>query len=73
MTLSLTVHGFIQDEFIPAHRADLLHDMTAWVRDGSVRYREDVVNGLDQTPEALRGLLGGRNFGKLLVKVGDDA
>ena len=44
--------------------------MSAWVADGSVRYREDFVTGLENAPEAFRGLLRGRNFGKLLVEVG---
>ena len=37
-----------------------------------VRYREDVVEGLEHAPDALAGILGGRNFGKLLVRVGHD-
>ncbi len=43
-----------------------------WVMDGTLRYREDIVTGLDRAPEALAGILGGRNFGKLLVRVGPD-
>jgi hypothetical protein len=39
------------------------------VADGSLVYREDVVDGLENAPEALIGILTGRNFGKLLVKV----
>jgi hypothetical protein len=42
------------------------------VRSGEIKYREDIVNGLDRAPEAFIGLLQGRNFGKLLVKLGDD-
>ncbi|MGN6160980.1 MAG: NADP-dependent oxidoreductase [Marmoricola sp.] len=72
LTMSLTVRGFIQDEFIPSHQADFLRDMSAWVADGSVRYREDVVEGLEHATEAFRGLLTGRNVGKLLVQVGTD-
>ena len=72
LTLSLTVRGFIQDEFVPAHHEAFLRDMSGWVRDGSVRYREDVVDGLEQAPEAFRGLLAGRNFGKLVVRVGEE-
>jgi NADPH-dependent curcumin reductase CurA len=41
-----------------------------WIRDGSLRYREDVAEGLDAAPEAFIGLLRGRNFGKLVVRVG---
>jgi NADPH-dependent curcumin reductase CurA len=72
LTRSLTVRGFIQDEFTHSHGRDFVRDMTGWVADGSVRYREDVVEGLENAPEAFRGLLRGRNFGKLLVQVGDD-
>lgn len=71
LTLSLTVRGFIQSEFEPTLTEAFQRDMTGWVRDGKVRYREDVVEGLANTPEAFRGLLVGRNFGKLLVKVGE--
>ncbi len=73
LTRSLTVRGFIQDEFTRSHGRDFVRDMTRWVADGDVRYREDVVQGLEQAPEAFRGLLRGSNFGKLLVQVGDDS
>ena len=43
-----------------------------WVADGSLKYREDVVDGLDKAPDALAGILSGQNFGKLLVRVGPD-
>jgi NADPH-dependent curcumin reductase len=69
---SLTVRGFIQGEFVKSHTADFVRDMPGWVADGSVRYREDVVEGLDAAPEAFRGLLTGANFGKLLVRVSPD-
>ncbi|GAA4098529.1 NADP-dependent oxidoreductase [Nocardioides kongjuensis] len=71
LTLSLTIRGFIQSEFEATLTESFQRDMTAWVRDGKVRYREDVVEGLVNAPEAFRGLLVGRNFGKLLVKVGE--
>lgn len=69
LALSLTVRGFIQDEFVAEHHEDFLREMSGWVADGSVRYREDVVDGLEAAPEAFRGLLVGRNVGKLLVRV----
>ncbi|MGN6722692.1 MAG: zinc-binding dehydrogenase, partial [Marmoricola sp.] len=72
LTLSLTVRGFIQDEFIPTHHENFLRDMSGWIADGSVRYREDVVEGLENATEAFRGLLTGRNVGKLLIGVGAD-
>ena len=42
------------------------------VRSGRLRFREDVVEGLDNAPAALIGMLEGRNFGKLLVQVSPD-
>ena len=63
LTLSLTVRGFIQDEFVPTRHDDFLQDMTGWVRDGSVRYREDIVDGLERAPEAFRGLLATERLG----------
>ncbi len=45
---------------------------TPWVMERSLKYREDVVDGLENAPAALAGILGGRNFGKLLVRVGHD-
>ena len=68
---SLTVRGFIQDEFTASHGRDFLRDMPGWVADGSVRYREDVVDGLESAPEAFRGMLAGRSFGKVLVRVSE--
>jgi NADPH-dependent curcumin reductase CurA len=46
--------------------------MSTWLKDGAIRYREDIVDGLEQAPAAFMGLLQGRNFGKLVVRVGAD-
>ena len=43
--------------------------MAEWIREGKVKYREDFVDGLEQAPEALIGMLQGKNFGKLVVRV----
>ncbi len=64
----LTVRGFIVWDFA-ALEADFLRDAGGWVRTGRLKYREDVVDGLENAPAAFLGLLQGRNFGKLLVKV----
>jgi NADPH-dependent curcumin reductase len=67
----LVLRGFIVSDFADQEPA-FLQDMGAWVREGRVRYREQVVEGLERAPEALAGLLRGENFGKLLVRVGPD-
>jgi NADPH-dependent curcumin reductase CurA len=50
----------------------LLRDMSGWVREGKVKHREFITEGLDSAPGAFMGLLKGANFGKQLVRVGPD-
>jgi NADPH-dependent curcumin reductase CurA len=64
----LTLRGFIVWDFA-ARQADFLRDAGEWVRSGRLKYREDVVDGLENAPAAFLGLLQGKNFGKLLIKV----
>ncbi|MBV9530672.1 MAG: NADP-dependent oxidoreductase [Bradyrhizobium sp.] len=69
LTKRLTFRGFIVNDFAARH-ADFLRDMSQWVREGKVKYKEFVTDGLDSAPAALIGLLKGENFGKQLVRVG---
>ncbi|WGF89547.1 NADP-dependent oxidoreductase [Marinivivus vitaminiproducens] len=71
MGKSLTVRGFIQTEFAGEQMADFLEEATRWIGEDKLRYREDIVRGLENAPGALTGLLKGRNFGKTIVQVGD--
>jgi NADPH-dependent curcumin reductase len=64
----LTLRGFIVTDFA-SKQADFLRDAGEWVRGGRLKYREDIVDGLENAPSAFLGLLQGRNFGKLLVRV----
>ncbi len=68
LTKSLTIRGFIQREFTD-QRPAFYRDMVEWIADGRVKYKEDIVQGLENAPEAFFGLLEGRNFGKLIVQV----
>jgi NADPH-dependent curcumin reductase len=43
--------------------------MSQWIAAGRVKHREHVVDGLENAPEAFIGLLDGRNFGKVVVRV----
>jgi NADPH-dependent curcumin reductase len=49
-----------------------LKDCSQWLREGLVKYREDIVDGLEHAPSALLKLFDGRNFGKLIVRVSKD-
>ncbi|MEO6956697.1 MAG: NADP-dependent oxidoreductase [Antricoccus sp.] len=68
---SLTVRGFIQREFVAEQMGQFVKDMSGWIASGEVKYREDIVDGLDHTVDAFIGLLTGKNFGKLVVKIAD--
>lgn len=62
------IQGFIVFDFAERY-PEGLGQMAEWLRAGKLRYREDVVDGLERAPEALIGLLQGRNFGKALVRL----
>jgi NADPH-dependent curcumin reductase len=65
------IQGFIVSDK-PEKVAEWRKLAAPWVANGSMVYREDVHDGLENAPEALAAILGGRNFGKLLVRVGHD-
>ncbi|KAA5545366.1 NADP-dependent oxidoreductase [Roseiconus nitratireducens] len=68
----LTMKGFIIYQDYGDRYEEFLETMQPWVQQGRVRYREDVVQGLENAPEAFIGMLEGGNFGKLVVQVGDE-
>jgi hypothetical protein len=65
------IKGFIVSDHMD-RLGDFLRDCTRWVQEGRLKYREDLVEGLESAPAALIGLLEGQNFGKLLVRVAED-
>lgn len=64
----VTARGFIVFDFAQ-HYGPAMRQMGEWVRAGRVKYREDVVEGIDKAPRAFIGMLRGENFGKMLVKL----
>lgn len=69
---SITIRGFMNVEFLDQQPA-FLEEAPDWVRDGRLKWREDIVDGLEQAPAAFIGLLNGHNFGKLVVRVSSEA
>ena len=67
----VTIRGFIVSDHAD-RMPQFLADCSRWLREGKLKYREDIVEGLEKAPEAFIGLLRGRNLGKMLVKVGED-
>jgi NADPH-dependent curcumin reductase CurA len=63
------LQGFIILDHYATRHADFLRDMSAWIEAGDIGPTEDIVQGLEQAPAALAGLLQGRNQGKVVVQV----
>src|ERR1700730_11124969 len=72
MSKSLTLRGFINYDFAAQYYADFLREVGASIANGRIRYREDIVDGLENAPEAFIAMLDGRNFGKLIMRVAVD-
>ena len=71
LTQRIVMTGFIVSDHYATRYADFVGAMGEWLRQGRIKYREDVIDGLEQAPLGLSGLLRGDNFGKLVVRVGD--
>jgi NADPH-dependent curcumin reductase CurA len=68
VTKRLTMQGFIVMDF-NAERDKAMSDLQTWVKSGQIKVPEDIMDGLENTPKALIGLLAGDNFGKRMVRV----
>ena len=66
----LTMRGFIIFDDFGHLYPDFAKEMGAWVQSGKIKYREEIIDGLEHAPEAFIGLLKGENFGKRVIRVG---
>ncbi|MDX1301271.1 NADP-dependent oxidoreductase [Photobacterium sp.] len=65
----IKMQGFIIFEDYASHYNEFAQDMTQWISEGKIQYREHLVEGLVNAPEAFIGLLEGKNFGKLVIQI----
>jgi len=70
LTRRIRMQGFIIFDDYGSRMGEFRKAMGEWVRDGRVKYREDVVEGLENAPAAFIAMLQGGNFGKLIVHLG---
>lgn len=70
LSMKVKVQGFIiYDNFSKSTYKDFVRDMSNWLADNKVLYKEQVIDGLENAPAALNDLLLGKSFGKVVVKV----
>jgi NADPH-dependent curcumin reductase len=68
----LRVQGFIIFNDYAPRFGEFNGQMESWIWENRMKYREDIVDGLEKAPEAFMGLLTGKNFGKLVIRVARD-
>ena len=68
----VTVGDLFVGDFVADHEAAFLREMAGWVASGQVKYLEDIRQGFETVPAAFAEMLKGGNFGKMLVRIGDD-
>jgi NADPH-dependent curcumin reductase CurA len=64
----VTIRGFVYYEFA-SKREQFLSDMKGWLKDGRIKYRTTILNGIESAPSALIGLFTGANTGKMVVQL----
>lgn len=70
LRMKVKVEGFIIfDSFGPEVYKEFTRDMTTWLEEGRIHYKEQIVEGLENAPAALYDLLQGRSFGKVVVRI----
>jgi hypothetical protein len=64
----IKLQGFIVSDHL-ARWPEALKDIGQWLKEGRIKYRESIADGIENAPAAFIGLLAGKNFGKQLVKL----
>jgi hypothetical protein len=69
LTKRIKMQGFIIFSDYGHRYGEFVTAMSDWIRQGKITFREDIVDGLENAPNAFIGLLDGKNFGKLIIRV----
>lgn len=65
----LLIQGFLNFDYADKLYGRFQSEVSKGIEDGLIRYREDTVDGLENAPRAFLGMLEGKNFGKLLIRI----
>ncbi|MGQ7804509.1 NADP-dependent oxidoreductase [Hafnia alvei] len=67
----MRVEGFIISQDYGDRYPEFYAQMSTWLAQGKIAFKEDIVEGLENSISAFQGLLSGKNFGKLIIKVAE--
>ena len=68
IAMRIRIQGFIYTDYLP-RLGEFYADMGKWIASGQVKSRDTVVDGLENMPDAFRGLFSGDNIGKMLIRL----
>jgi NADPH-dependent curcumin reductase CurA len=72
ITKRLRIQGFVVLDY--AHRyGQFVVDMEKWIAEGRIKWKETVIDGIENAPKAFIGLFKGVNFGKMLIRLGPES
>lgn len=69
LTKRIKMQGFIIYQDYAPRYDEFFRQMSQWLKEGKMKFREDIVDGLENAPQAFIGLLQGKNFGKLIIRL----
>ncbi len=72
LTKRIKMQGFIIFDHYATRYGEFFSQMSTWLKEEKIKFRVDIVDGLENAPQAFIGLLEGKNFGKLVIRVAND-
>jgi len=66
------MQGFLVFDYVRQY-AQARQELEGWVREGLIRYREDILEGIDKAPDSIAGLYRGENLGKRLIRIAPES
>jgi NADPH-dependent curcumin reductase CurA len=71
MIKRLLLQGFLVSDY-SARLPQFYADMSQWLKEGRIKWKETIVEGIENAPRAFMGLFKGENLGKMLVRIGSE-
>ncbi len=67
----IIIHGFIVLDHYKEYHESFQKNMKQWLKEGKLKYKEHIINGIENSSQALLDMFSGKNFGKVIIKISD--